>query len=70
MRALLQEKFQKTRLLLEQRKKDDEVFATHGVNEPDFGDRKKEYQALTSKTDAIRQVGTEWMLTYRYLTRR
>ncbi|CAN0228043.1 unnamed protein product [Ectocarpus sp. 12 AP-2014] len=61
MRALLQEKFQKTRLLLEQRKKDDEVFATHGVNEPDFGDRKKEHQALTSKTDAIRQVGTTWI---------
>ncbi|CAM9413991.1 unnamed protein product, partial [Ectocarpus sp. 8 AP-2014] len=60
MRALLQEKFQKTRLLLEQRKKDDEVFATHGVNEPDFGDRKKEHQALTSKTDSIRQVGTQW----------
>ncbi|CAM9431250.1 unnamed protein product [Ectocarpus sp. 13 AM-2016] len=61
MRALLQEKFQKTRLFLEQRKKDDEVFATHGVNEPDFGDRKKEHQALTSKTDAIRQVGTQWI---------
>ncbi|CAM9451832.1 unnamed protein product, partial [Ectocarpus fasciculatus] len=60
MRALLQEKFQKTRLLLEQRKKDDEVFATHGVNEPDFGDRKKEHQALTSKTASIRQVGTQW----------
>ncbi|CAB1121453.1 unnamed protein product [Ectocarpus sp. CCAP 1310/34] len=56
MRALLQEKLQKTRLLLEQRKKDDEVFATHGVNEPDFGDRKKEHQALTLKTDAIRSA--------------
>ncbi|CBJ48293.1 expressed unknown protein [Ectocarpus siliculosus] len=70
MRALLQEKFQKTRLLLEQRKKDDEVFATHGVNEPDFGDRKKEHHALTSKTDSIRRVGTQWMFTYRYLTLR
>lgn len=54
MRAQLQEKSQKRALLVDQRTKDDEIFATHAINEPEFGDRKAEHQVLSSKIASVR----------------
>ncbi|CAN0135702.1 unnamed protein product, partial [Hapterophycus canaliculatus] len=54
MKAQLQAKSQRRTLLVDQRAKDDDVFAAHAINEPEFGDRKAEHKALSSKTAAVR----------------
>ncbi|CAM9530576.1 unnamed protein product [Scytosiphon promiscuus] len=56
MRAQLQEKRQRRTLLVDQKVKDDEVFAAHAINEPEFGDRKAEHQMLSSKIASVRSA--------------
>lgn len=56
MRAQLQKKIQKKDMLEDQIVAAEETFAAHAINEPEFGDRKAELQALTSKISTIRRA--------------
>lgn len=56
MRGRLQKESQKRDMLKDQEQAAERVLAGHAINEPEFGDRKAEHQALTAKITAIRRV--------------
>jgi len=56
MRGQLQKKSQKRDMLKEQEQAAERVLAAHAINEPEFGDRKAEHQALMAKIATIRRV--------------